>query len=154
MATCSFSSPTLRPIAQCFEAIASPANGRVQAVALALQRQEFALLVVSKPCRERDLVLAMIAARILQPHTKFATTRWWHATTLAEEFGVVDADENELDAAMDWLLARQDTIQKKLAARHLNEGGLVLYDLSSRYFEGTTCPLGKERRQAKRKDVD
>lgn len=67
---------------------------------------------------------------------------------------MVDADENELDGAMDWLLARQDTVQKKFAARHLSEGGLVLYDLSSRYFEGATCPLGQERRQAKRKDID
>jgi len=88
-------------------------------------------------------VLAMLGARILAPHTKLATTRWWHTTTLAEEFGVVDADEDDLYAAMDWLLARQDAIQNKLAARHLREGGLVLYDLSSSYFEGTTCALAK-----------
>jgi transposase len=62
---------------------------------------------------------------------------------LAEDFGVADASEDELYAAMDWLLARQDRIQKKLAARHLNEGSLVLYDLSSSYFEGTTCPLAQ-----------
>jgi transposase len=89
------------------------------------------------------LVLAMLSARIIAPHTKLATTRWWHTTTLAEEFGVVDADEDDLYAAMDWLLGRQDAIQKKLAARHLREGGLVLYDLSSSYFEGSCCPLGK-----------
>jgi transposase len=128
---------------QAFESVRSPAHGHVQAVVLSLQRLGFAWLVASKPCRERDLVLAMVAARILQPHTKLATTRWWHTTTLAEEFGVVDADEDDLYAAMDWLLARQDTIQNKLAARHLSEGGLVLYDLSSSYFEGTCCPLAK-----------
>ncbi len=100
-------------------------------------------MIAPKHCPERDLVLAMLGARILAPHTKLATTRWWHTTTLAEEFGVVDADEDDLYAAMDWLLARQDAIQKKLAARHLSEGGLVLYDLSSSYFEGTTCPLAK-----------
>jgi transposase len=100
-------------------------------------------LVASKPCRERDLVLAMLTARILAPHTKLATTRWWHTTTLPEEFGVLDADEDDLYAAMDWLLAHQNTIQKKLAARHLSEGGLVLYDLSSSYFEGSCCPLAK-----------
>ncbi|MFZ5507575.1 MAG: IS1634 family transposase [Pseudomonadota bacterium] len=133
----------LQPLAQCFEAIASPSHGHVQAVALAQQRLGLASLVASKPCRERDLVLAMVAARIVAPHTKLATTRWWHTTTLANEFGVADASEDDLYAAMDWLLARQDTIQKKLAARHLSEGGRVLYDLSSSYFEGTTCPLAK-----------
>jgi transposase len=100
-------------------------------------------LLAAKPCRERDLVLAMLGARILAPHTKLATTRWWHTTTLAEEFGVLDADEDDLYSAMDWLLTRQDRVQKKLAVRHLREGGLVLYDLSSSYFEGTTCPLAK-----------
>jgi transposase len=134
---------SLQPVAQSFEVIASPSHGHVQAVALAMQRVGFASLLASKPCRERDLVLAMVATRIIAPHTKLATTRWWHTTTLAEEFGVVDADEDDLYAAMDWLLARQDTLQKKLAARHLSEGGLVLYDLSSSYFEGNCCPLGK-----------
>jgi transposase len=85
----------------------------------------------------------MVASRIVAPHTKLATTRWWHTTTLAEDFAVVDASEDDLYAAMDWLLARQGAIQKKLAARHLSVGGLVLYDLSSSYFEGSTCPLAK-----------
>ena len=88
-------------------------------------------------------MLAMVAARILAPTTKLATTRWWHTTTLADEFGVSDADENELYAAMDWLVARQGTIQKKLAHRLLSSGAPVLYDLSSSYFEGTSCPLAK-----------
>jgi len=134
---------TFVPLGQAFQVSASPGHGHVQAVALAMQRLEFAALIASKPCRERDLVLAMVAARILAPHTKLATTRWWHSTTLAEEFGVADADEDDLYAAMDWLLGRQGAIQKKLAARHLSEGGLVLYDLSSSYFEGSCCPLAK-----------
>src|SRR4029453_12622338 len=100
-----------------------------------------ASLFASTPSRERELVLAMVASRIAAPHTKLATTRWWHTTTLAEDFGVADADEDDLYAAMDWLLERQDRIQKKLAARHLSPGGLVLYDLSSSYFEGNCCPL-------------
>ena len=108
-----------------------------------MQRLGFAAVIASKACRERALVEAMVAARIIAPHTKLATTRWWHTTTLAEDFRVADANEDDLYAAMDWLLERQDTIQKKLAARHLSEGGLVLYDLSSSYFEGTTCPLAK-----------
>ncbi len=134
---------TWQPVAQSFEITASRAHGHVQAVALAMQRVGFASLIASKPSRERDRVLAMVAARIVAPHTKLATTRWWHTTTLAEDGGVAACDEDDLYAAMDWLLARQDRIQKKLAARHLSAGGLVLYDLSSSYFEGTTCPLAR-----------
>ena len=133
----------LRPVAQTFEITRSRAHGHVQAVALAMQRLSFASLLASKPCPERDLVQAMVASRILCPATKLATTRLWHTSTLAEEFGVPDATEDDLYAAMDWLLAAQDRIQKKLAARHLTDDALVLYDLSSSYFEGTHCPLAK-----------
>ena len=133
----------LGPAAGCFEVIASRAHGHVQAVRVAMQRLSFEGLLASRPSRERDLVCAMVAARIVAPHTKLATTRWWHTTTLAEDFGVADATEDDLYAAMDWLLAHQGTIQKKLAARHLSEGSLVLYDLTSSYFEGTMCPLAK-----------
>ena len=128
---------------EAFEIAASRPHGHVQAVAAAMQRLGFASILGSKPSREREVVLAMVAARIIAPHTKLATTRWWHTTTLASDFGVSEANEDDLYAAMDWLLARQDTIQKKLAARHLSDGGLVLYDLTSSYFEGTTCPLAK-----------
>ncbi len=132
-----------RPVEQSFQISASRSHGAVQAVAVAMQHLGFASVIGSKACPERDRVLAMVAARIVAPHTKLATTRWWHSTTLAEQFGVADADEDDLYAAMDWLLARQDTIQKKLAARHLSAGSLVLYDLTSSYFEGTTCPLAR-----------
>ena len=132
-----------QPVAQCFEITASCGHGHVKAVAMAMQRLGFASLLAVKPCRERALVLAMVAARIIAPHTKLATTRWWQTTTLAEDFDVADASENDLYVAMDWLLARQPAIEKKLAARHLPAGGLVLYDLSSSYFEGTCCPLAK-----------
>ena len=136
--------PAAQPLAHLpFEAIASPSHGHVQALSLVLQRLALASVLASKPCRERDLVLAMVAARILQPHTKLATTRWWHSTTLPAEFGVAAADENDLYAAMDWLLARQGRIEKSLAARHLSPGCIVLYDLSSSYFEGSCCPLAK-----------
>jgi transposase len=134
---------SLTPAGALFEAIASRPQGHVAAVRVAMQRLGVAGLIGTRPSGERDVVCAMVASRILAPHTKLATTRWWHTTTLAEDFGVADASEDDLYAAMDWLLARQDTIQKKLAARHLSAGGLVLYDLSSSYFEGTTCPLAK-----------
>ena len=134
---------TFVPLDQAFEVTRSLAHGHVHAVELAMQRLDFASLLGSKPSPERERVMAMVAARIVAPHTKLATTRWWHTTTLATDFGVADANEDDLYAAMDWLLARQDAIQKKLAARHLSAGGLVLYDLSSSYFEGTTCPLAQ-----------
>ena len=124
-----------------FEAIASPHHGHVQAVWVAMQRLGFANLIASRPSRQRDLVVAMVAARILEPDSKLATTRWWHTTTLPAMLGVADADEDDLYAAMDWLLRSQDRIEKKLAARHLQDDGLALYDLSSSYFEGVTCPL-------------
>lgn len=134
---------SVHPVASMFEAIASRAHGQVQALRVAMRRLGFESLIATRPSRQRDLVCAMIAARVLAPHTKLATTRWWHTSTLAEEFGVTDADEDELYGAMDWLLSRQGGIEKKLAARHLRAGGLVLYDLSSSYFEGACCPLAK-----------
>jgi transposase len=129
--------------ASLFEVVSSRARGHVEAVCVAMRKLGVEHLLAARPSRERELVCAMIAARIVAPHTKLATTRWWHTTTLAQDFGVADADEDDLYAAMDWLLAHQDTIEKKLAARHLSEGALVLYDLSSSYFEGSTCPLAK-----------
>ena len=133
----------LAPADALFEAIASRPHGHVQAVRRAMQRLGFAPLIGTRPSAERDLVCAMVAARILAPDTKLATTRWWHTATLAQEFGVEHADEDDLYQAMDWLLERQAGIEKKLAQRHLRDGGLVLYDLSSSYFEGSCCPLAK-----------
>jgi len=131
----------LAPVDQLFEAVASPHHGHVQAVRVAMQRLAFEPLLASRPSRQRALVVAMVAARILEPDSKLATTRWWHTTTLPADLGVADADEDDLYAAMDWLLERQARIERKLAARHLQEGGLVLYDVTSSYFEGSTCPL-------------
>jgi transposase len=133
----------LCPPSSLFEVTASRPAGHVQAVAVAMRQLQMERLLAARPSRERDLVVAMIAARIVSPNTKLATARQWHSTTLAQDFGVADADEDDLYGAMDWLLAHQDTIQKKLAKRHLQQDGLVLYDLSSSYFEGLTCPLAK-----------
>ena len=127
--------------ASLFEIDASRHHGHVQAVWLAMQRLGLAQLLSTRPCAERQRVLAMIAARILRPNSKLATTRWWDTTTLPELFELDACDEQALYAAMDWLLERQDAIQGKLAQRHLQPGDLVLYDLSSSYFEGSTCEL-------------
>jgi hypothetical protein len=137
------SGQSVRPVEELWQTTRSRAHGAVQAVRVAMQRLGFESLIASRPAPERDAVCAMVAARVLAPHTKLATTRWWHTTTLAEEYGVVEADEMDLYAAMDWLLERQAHIEKKLAARHLSQGSLALYDLSSSYFEGNCCPLAK-----------
>jgi transposase len=118
-------------------------HGHVQAVLGVIGRLRLDSLLASKPSRQRDLVLAMIAERILHPCSKLATTRLWHTTTLAEELHVADATEDDLYKAMDWLLRRQPLIEKKLAQRHLCNGSLVLYDVSSSYYEGHTCPLAR-----------
>jgi transposase len=121
----------------------SRAHGHAEAVLIAMRRLGFSGLINSRPSRQRDLVVAMVAARILKPQSKLATTRWWSNTTLTEMLGVDQADEDELYEAMDWLLEHQDPIEKKLAGRHLARGGLALYDLTSSYFEGVTCPLAE-----------
>jgi len=132
---------TLIKASDAFEAIASHHHGHVQAVRVAMQRLGLEKLIASRTSRQRDLVVAMVAARILEPDSKLATTRWWNSTTLPAMLNVSDADEDDLYAAMDWLLDRQKHIEKRLAGRHLDHDGLALYDLSSSYFEGVTCPL-------------
>jgi len=131
----------LAPMEKIFEIVGSAHHGHVQAVMTAIKRLGFEDVIASTSSRERDLVVSLVAARILDPESKLATTRWWHTTTLPDTLGVSDADEDDLYDAMDWLVERQGRIEKKLAARHLKEGGMALYDLSSSYFEGVTCPL-------------
>lgn len=130
-------------VAELFDVHESPQHGHVAAVHSAMRSLRFDALLASRPSRERSLVMAMVAARIISPQSKLATNRWWHTTTIPEVFGVDSASEDDLYAAMDWLGNRQSAIEKKLANRHLSDGGLVLYDLSSSYVEGTKCPLAK-----------
>ena len=116
-------------------------HGHVEAVVGTIKKIGLDKVISSQRCRARDLVVAMISERLLNPCSKLATTRLWHTSTLAEELEVADADEDELYDAMDWLLGRQKRIEKKLAVRHLSEGDLVFYDVSSSYYEGRKCPL-------------
>ena len=143
----------VRPEAH-FDIVCSSAHGSVQAVLLTMRRLGLDQLIASRRCPERDLVIAMIASRILGPQSKLALSRSWENTTLGELLGVEGADEDALYAAMDWLYERQERIEQKLAERHFQEGGRVLYDLSSSYFEGKQCPLaarGYSRDQKKGK---
>jgi transposase len=134
----------LGPVEDGLEVVRSRAHGHVAAVLTAMRRLGFAKLIDARPSRERDLVAAMVAERILAPEaSKLGMTRAFTDTTLGEDLGVADAGEDELYAAMDWLIERQEAIEKRLARRHLENGGLVLFDLTSSYFEGVTCPLAK-----------
>jgi transposase len=129
------------PQEEFFHIARSLPHGHVQAVMGTMREVGIDQLLGSRPSRERSLVLAMIAQRILSPCSKLATTRQWHATTLAQEVGVEDADADELYEALDWLLQRQSRIEKKLAKRHLQEGAKVLFDVSSSSYHGRCCIL-------------
>ena len=131
------------PASQAFLVERNLPHGHVQAILGSMRRLGLDSLLASKSSRQRDLVMAMIAERLVYPCSKLATTRLWHTTTLAEELHVAEATENDLYQALDWLLARQAHIEKKLAQRHLHDGSLVLYDVSSSYYEGHTCPLAR-----------
>ncbi len=131
------------PASAAFQILRNLPHGHVQAVLGTMRKLGIDSLLSSRPCPERNLVLAMIAERLLYPCSKLATTRLWHTTTLAEELAVTEATEDNLYRAMDWLLARQARIESKLAARHLSEASTVLYDVTSSYYEGHTCPLAR-----------
>jgi len=132
---------------QMFEVLRSRPHGHVAAVLGTVKRLGLPNIIYSRTRRERDLVVAMIVARLIDPGSKLATARQLDEQTLCnslgELLGLQSADEDELYAAMDWLLQRQERIEKKLAKRHLSDGALVLYDVSSTYFEGRKCPLAK-----------
>jgi len=96
--------------------------------------------------RQRDLALALIVSRVVRPGTKLATVTWWGDTTLGVDLGVADTSTDDAYAAMDWLLGRQDSIEAKLARRHLldettNPHRMALFDLSSSWMEGQHCSL-------------
>ncbi|MHB0980577.1 MAG: IS1634 family transposase [Thermoleophilia bacterium] len=116
-------------------------HGHVAAVLGTLRSLDLERLVSREPSRERDLAVALICQRLLAPGSKLSATRRFSQTTLAEELSLGEVGEAELLGAMDWLLARQERIERTLARRHLEPGGFVLYDLSSSYFEGHCCPL-------------
>jgi transposase len=134
---------TFVPAAETFRTTRTLPHGHVEAVLTMIRKLGLEDLIASKPSRQRQLVFAMITERLLFPSSKLANTRHWRDTTLAEELDVADATEHDLYDAMDWLLARQGAIEKKLARRHFGDGALVLYDVTSSYYEGKTCPLAR-----------
>jgi hypothetical protein len=132
----------LGPVGDGLECVASRHHGHVEAVRTAMTRLGFGKLIDAKHSRTRDLVVAMVAGRIIAPAaSKLGMPQAWADTTLADDLALADACEDELYDAMDWLVERQGNIEKRLAKRHFSDGGLVLFDLTSSYFEGVTCPL-------------
>jgi hypothetical protein len=119
-------------------------HGHVAAV-MAMAHQLGFPGLLGPPCRARDLALALIISRVIRPASKLSTLAWWHDVTLGPDLGVTDAGTDEIYAAMDWLLDRQEGIEKQLAARHLgaeaNPGRMALFDLTSSWVTGRCCEL-------------
>ena len=134
-------------LAQTFDIVRSLPHGHVAAVLALMRSVRFERLLDPTPSPERDRALALIAARLLDPASKLATARGLDPETardsLAESLALGELDENALYGAMDWLLERQDRIERRLAKRHLEHGALGLYDLTSVWYEGQHCPLAK-----------
>ena len=133
----------LIPAAEALTIERSWPHGHVAATLGTARKLGLEALLDPQPSRQRDLVLAMVVGRILQPASKLATTRLLPTTSLGPLLDVEQATEDELYGAMDWLLARQEQIEQRLAKRYLKNGDVVLYDLSSTYVEGEHCPLAK-----------
>ena len=137
----------LPSLSDAFTILRSRPHGHVAAVLGTARRLGLEKLLDRRRSRERSLAAAMILARILDPRSKLSTARCLRTETLThtlgEELGIEDAGEDELYRAMDWLLRRQDRIERHLAAQHLEDGSLVLSDITSVYFEGSKCPLAR-----------
>ena len=135
------------PLPDAFRISRSLPHGHVAAVLGCLRNLHLDSILDPAPNRQRDLVIAMIVARIVEPASKLATARGFHCDTLHHSLGEIlhldSADETELYQAMAWLVPQQSRIEQALAKRQLSQGGLVLYDLTSTYFEGRHCPLAK-----------
>ena len=139
--------PPAVDLSEAFEITRSLPHGHVAAVLGTARALGIDELLDSVPSRQRDLVMAMLVAQVIAPASKLATARGLRTETatssLGQVLGVSACDEDDLYAAMDWALERKDGVENALAARHLVNGTLVLYDVSSAAFEGRTCPLGE-----------
>jgi Transposase DDE domain len=135
---------TLIPAGSEFSKARSLPHGHVAAVAAMARKLELAALL-GPASRARDIVVALIISRVVRPTSKLSTLGWWPNTTLGVDLGVADASTEEIYAAMDWLIGRQDRIEKKLAAKHLaesvNPGRMALFDLTSSWVTGRCCEL-------------
>ena len=130
-----------------FEIKQSLPHGHVKSVLEVAKKIGLANIISSKPGKELQLVMAMIISRIIYPKSKLSTSRGLDTetrnSTLSQELGIEECSSNDLYKAMDWLIKRQSRIEKKLADKHLEDRTLVLYDITSTYFEGDSCPIAK-----------
>ncbi|MBE9245932.1 IS1634 family transposase [Microcystis aeruginosa LEGE 00239] len=130
-----------------FEVIRSLPHGHVMAILETIKKLGLDKIISEKSSRIRNVVVAMIVARIINPKSKLATARGFNSETCSQSLGQLldleKADEDELYNALDWLLEKQEKIEKHLAIKHLESGTLVLYDVTSTYLEGNGCELGK-----------
>lgn len=140
-------SPAAAPLSGSFDITRSRPHGHAAAVLAVMERLGVPALLAPQDGRRRRAALALIAARILEPGSKLATSRALREetchSTLGEALELSSVKEDDLYAAMDWLASRQAAVEAALAARHLSAGTLVLYDLTSTYFEGRHCPLAQ-----------
>jgi hypothetical protein len=126
-----------------FKILKSRPYGHIAAVLGTIRSIGLENIISSTRSRERDIITALIVERLLHPASKLATSRILQDSALLEDLGLKDVCPAEIYAAMDWLHDRQELIENKLAKKHLAEGGMALYDVSSSYYEGTKCPLAK-----------
>ena len=126
-----------------FKIIKSRPYGHIAAVLGTIRNIGLENIIASKRTRERDIVTALIVERLLYPASKLATSRILQDSALAEDLKLKDVSTTEIYAALDWLHDHQEPMENKLAKKHLTEGGMALYDVSSSYYEGTKCPLAK-----------
>ncbi len=123
-----------------FEVTRSLPHGHAAAVHAMARKLGFPALL-GPPGPQRDLAYALVLSRVLRPASKLSTAGWWDDVTLGPDLGVAGASTDDIYAAMDWLVSRQDDIEKQLAARHLHQGGIAMFDLSSSWVEGSHCEL-------------
>jgi hypothetical protein len=141
------------PAGQQAQVARSLPHGHAAAVHAMARKLGFPALL-GPPGPGRDLAYALVISRVLRPASKLSTAAWWDDVTLGADLGVAGASTDDIYAAMDWLAARQDGIEKQLARRHLREGGIAMFDLSSSWVEGSRCELaayGYSRDGKKRK---
>ena len=138
---------TYVPLSEAFNVVCSLPHGHVAAVLGALRKLDMERGLATRPSKQRDLVVAMIVSQVINPGSELATCRGFRDqtrfTSLGETLGLGSVDEDDLYAALDWLVTRQQDIEKKLAKRHLSNGSLVLYDVTSTYYTGRHCSLAK-----------
>src|SRR6266568_2130406 len=92
-------------------------------------------------CRQRDLAYSLIISRVVKPNSKLSTLNWWQDSSLGADLRVAEASRDSVYESLDWLFGQQEEIEKRLAARHLEPGGMVMFDLSSSWMEGVKCPI-------------